>query len=333
MSDDDAPTPAPDELPDVAVVLPVRNAAATIEAALRSILDQDYPGRLEVVVADAMSDDGTRDVVASVAAADPRVRMVDNPHRSTPAGLNAALAASTGTVVVRCDAHAELPPGYVARAVATLQRTGADNVGGVQRAEGTGFAQRAIAFAMSSPVGVGDARFHYGGAPGPVDTVYLGTFRRSALERVGLFDESLVRNQDYELNHRIRRSGGVVYFDPELRVRYRPRPGLVALWRQYWQYGAWKRRVVRRHPRSLRLRQLAAPVFVLGLVASAALAATGHGLWALPVPVAYLVLLTGATVVEAVRRRDPAVLLFPVAVATMHLAWGGGFLMGRAGRP
>jgi glycosyltransferase involved in cell wall biosynthesis len=333
MSDRDAPSPAPGGTPDVAVVLPVRNAVSTIEAALRSILDQDYSGRLEVVVADAMSDDGTREVVAAAGAADSRVRMVDNPRRSTPAGLNAAIAASTGAVVVRCDAHAELPPGYVARAVATLQRTGADNVGGVQQAEGVGFAQRAVAFAMSSPIGVGDARFHYGGAPGPVDTVYLGTFRRAALDRIGGFGETLLRNQDYELNHRIRRSGGVVYFDPELRVRYRPRRGLGSLWRQYWQYGAWKRHVVRLHPRSLRLRQLAAPAFVLGLAGSVALAATGHGVAALVVPVAYLALLAGATVVEALRRRDPAVLLFPAAVATMHLAWGTGFLVGRAGRP
>ncbi len=325
--------PERDEPPAVSVVLPVRNAAATIGAALHSILDQDYRGGLEVVVADGMSDDGTRQVVASLAAADSRVRMVDNPRRTTPAGLNAAVAASSGSVVVRCDAHAELPPGYVARAVATLERTGADNVGGVQSAEGTGLVQRAVAFAMSSPVGVGDARFHYGGAPGPVDTVYLGTFRRAALDRVGFFDETLVRNQDYELNYRIRRSGGIVYFDPELRVRYQPRASLAALWRQYWQYGAWKRQVVRRHPRSLRPRQLVAPAFVLGLAASAVLAFTPLRGWALAAPAAYLALLVTATVLEAVRRRDAAVLLFPAAVATMHLAWGGGFLLGRSGRP
>ncbi len=325
--------PEPERAPAVSVVLPVHNAAATIGAALRSILDQDYRGPLEVVVADGMSEDGTREAVAAVAAADPRVRLVDNPHRATPAGLNAAIAASTGSVVVRCDARAELPPGYVARAVATLERTGADNVGGVQSAEGVGTVQRAVAYAMSSRVGVGDARFHYGGAPGPVDTVYLGTFRRAALERVGLFDETLVRNQDYELNHRIRRTGGIVYFDPELRVRYRPRASLGALWRQYWQYGTWKRRVVRRHPRSLRARQLVAPAFVLGLAVSAVLAVTPLRAWALPVPIAYLALLAGVTTVQAVRRRDPAVALFPVAVATMHLAWGGGFLLGRSGRP
>jgi len=236
-------------------------------------------------------------------------------------------------VVVRCDAHAELPPGYVTRAVAMLGQTGADNVGGVQSAEGIGFVQRAIACAMSSRIGVGDSRFHYGGAPGPVDTVYLGTFRREALERAGLFDETLARNQDYELNHRIRSTGGIVYFDPELRVLYRPRTSLQALWRQYWQYGVWKRRVVRRHPRSLRIRQLAAPVFVVGLAGSAVLALTPVREWALVVPSTYGALLVGATVVQAVRRRDPAVLLFPMAVAIMHLAWGGGFLFGRAPSP
>ncbi len=317
----------------MSVVLPVHNGARTIGAALRSILDQRYPGTLEVVVADGMSTDGTREIVQAVAAADTRVRLVDNPQRSTPAGLNAAIRASAGPVVVRCDAHAELPPGYVTRAVAMLGQTGADNVGGVQSAEGIGFVQRAIACAMSSRIGVGDSRFHYGGAPGPVDTVYLGTFRREALERAGLFDETLARNQDYELNHRIRSTGGIVYFDPELRVLYRPRTSLQALWRQYWQYGVWKRRVVRRHPRSLRIRQLAAPVFVVGLAGSAVLALTPVREWALVVPSTYGALLVGATVVQAVRRRDPAVLLFPVAVAIMHLAWGGGFLFGRAPSP
>lgn len=317
----------------MSVVLPVHNGARTIGAALRSILDQRYPGTLEVVVADGMSTDGTREIVQAVAAADTRVRLVDNPQRSTPAGLNAAIRASAGPVVVRCDAHAELPPGYVTRAVAMLGQTGADNVGGVQSAEGIGFVQRAIACAMSSRIGVGDSRFHYGGAPGPVDTVYLGTFRREALERAGLFDETLARNQDYELNHRIRSTGGIVYFDPELRVLYRPRTSLQALWRQYWQYGVWKRRVVRRHPRSLRIRQLAAPVFVAGLAGSAVLALTPVREWALVVPSTYGALLVGATVVQAVRRRDPAVLLFPVAVAIMHLAWGGGFLFGRAPSP
>jgi len=317
----------------VSVVLPVHNGARTIGAALRSILDQRYPGTLEVVVADGMSTDGTREIVQAVAAADTRVRLVDNPQRSTPAGLNAAIRASAGPVVVRCDAHAELPPGYVTRAVAMLGQTGADNVGGVQSAEGIGFVQRAIACAMSSRIGVGDSRFHYGGAPGPVDTVYLGTFRREALERAGLFDETLARNQDYELNHRIRSTGGIVYFDPELRVLYRPRTSLQALWRQYWQYGVWKRRVVRRHPRSLRIRQLAAPVFVVGLAGSAVLALTPVREWALVVPSTYGALLVGATVVQAVRRRDPAVLLFPVAVAIMHLAWGSGFLFGRAPSP
>lgn len=317
----------------MSVVLPVHNGARTIGAALRSILDQRYPGTLEVVVADGMSTDGTREIVQAVAAADTRVRLVDNPQRSTPAGLNAAIRASAGPVVVRCDAHAELPPGYVTRAVAMLGQTGADNVGGVQSAEGIGFVQRAIACAMSSRIGVGDSRFHYGGAPGPVDTVYLGTFRREALERAGLFDETLARNQDYELNHRIRSTGGIVYFDPELRVLYRPRTSLQALWRQYWQYGVWKRRVVRRHPRSLRIRQLAAPVFVVGLAGSAVLALTPVREWALVVPSTYGALLVGATVVQAVRRRDPAVLLFPMAVAIMHLAWGGGFLFGRAPSP
>ena len=234
--------------PACSCVIPVRNERRAIAAAVLSCLGQRYEGALEVVVADAMSSDGTRQVVEELAAADRGVRLVDNPGRVTPAGLNAAIAGSSGEVVVRCDAHAVLPPGYVAAAVATLEGTGAVNVGGVQHAVGDHFTSRAIALAMTSPIGVGDARFHYGGDAGPVDTVYLGVFRRAALDQVGGFDEGLVRNQDYELNYRLRQAGGTVWFDPDLKVDYRPRASLGSLWRQYFDYGKGKRVMLRSIP-------------------------------------------------------------------------------------
>ncbi|MDQ3783243.1 MAG: glycosyltransferase family 2 protein, partial [Actinomycetota bacterium] len=250
--------------PTVSCVIAVRNEVGTIAAAVRSCLHQDHPGIIEVVVADAMSTDGTRETVAAMVAADRRVRLVDNPQRVTAAGLNAAIAASTGEVIVRCDAHAVLPPGYVTTALAALERTGAVNVGGVQHAVGDRAMSRAIAMAMSSPLGVGDARFHYGGAAGVVDTVYLGVFRRWAIEQAGGYDETMIRNQDYELNHRLRLAGGTVWFEPRLVVDYRPRSSLRAVWRQYYGYGVGKRIMLRRHPRSLRLRQVAAPALVMG---------------------------------------------------------------------
>lgn len=311
--------------PHVSVVLPVHNEADHIEQTLASIRSQEYDGSIEIIVADGMSTDGTREILAAEG-----VRIVDNPTGRTPAGLNAAIRAGHGEVIVRCDGHALLPAGYVQRAVELLETTGAVNVGGMQEAVGKTFLQRAIAYAMSSRVGIGDSRFHYGGAAGPTDTVYLGVFRRAAIEAVGLYDESLVRNQDYELNIRLRGAGGTIYFDPGLRVRYRPRSSLPALWRQFYEYGAWKRRVVRLHPRSLRLRQLVPPAFVIGLAISAMLLVTPRRAAAAVVPAAYGALLVGATLNQAWRRRDPAVLAYPIALVVMHLSWGLGFLIGRS---
>ena len=190
-----------------------------------------------------------------------------------------------------------------------------------------------MAVAQSHPLGVGDARYRTGGDPGEVDTVYLGVFRREALERVGGFDETLVRNQDYELNWRIRQAGGTVFFHPDLRVRYLPRDRLGRLWRQYFGYGTWKREVLRRHPGSARWRQLVAPALLVGLAVSALLAVTPAWPLALPVPGLYAGALIGAALTTAIRRRDAAALLLPIVLPTMHLAWATGLLFGRARVP
>lgn len=310
--------------PSVSVVIPARQSADTVGDAVVSALSQDYPGDLEVVVA-VGSDDGT--AAAAIAAG---ARVVPNPTGTTPAGLNAAIAASSGEVVVRCDAHAVLPPGYVRRAVETLRRTGAGNVGGMQVPTGRTGWERAIAYAMASPLGAGDARYRIGGEEGPVDTVYLGVFPRSLLEQVGGFDESLERNQDYEMNWRIRDSGGTVWFDPQLRVAYRPRGTLGALWRQYRDYGRWKREMLRRHPDSLRLRQLAAPALVLGLAASLPAAVVWRP--ALALPVSYAVVVSAFGVAAGLRERDAAGLGAGPALAVMHISWGLGFLSGQSSR-
>jgi glycosyltransferase involved in cell wall biosynthesis len=313
----------------VSVVLPVRNEATHIEAAIASILGQDFAGKLEIVVADGMSTDGTREILETISAEDARVRCVDNPTGRTPNGLNIAIEASQGEIIVRCDGHSELPADYVSTAVDVMTRTGAVNVGGIQQAVGITPMQRAIAYAMSSRVGVGDARFHYGGESGEVDTVYLGVFRRDALLAAGMFDETLTRNQDYELNIRLRADGGIIWFDPRLRVVYRPRPTLRKLWRQYFQYGSWKRRVLKMHPGSTRLRQLVPPLFIIALLGSVALAFTPWRMLGLITPVLYAGLLAVATLVRLARTGDPAALLLPAAAATMHVAWGLGFLSSR----
>ncbi len=319
------------EFPSVSVVMAVRNEAGYIEDTLDTVLSQDYPGRIEVVAADGMSTDGTSDLLRSRAARNPNLRIVNNPDRSAAAGLNRAIASSTGTVVVRCDGHSELPTDYIRLAVEVLEHTGAANVGGRQTAEGTTILERSIAIAMTTPFGVGNARFRYSSTPGPTDTVYLGAFPRDVLEAVGGFDPGLLRNQDYELNYRIRQSGGIVWFDPRLQVTYRPRSSIIKLWRQYLDYGRWKRVMLLRNPGSLVVRQTAPPLLVIGLLLSAAAGAAGFPLWWV-VPSAYAAFLAAATIVEMIRRRDHAAGLLPMVIPTMHLAWGLGFLLLRTRR-
>lgn len=312
--------------PTVSVVIPARDSARTLGDAVDSALAQ---GAIvdEVVIAVGPSTDGTLEAARALEA-DERVRVVDNPSGRTPSALNAAIGASTGEVIVRLDAHAVLPTGYVERAVATLRESGAANVGGrqVPTAEG-GFA-RAVALAMGSPLGSGGAAYRHEGPPGEVETVYLGVFRRAALDGVGGFDERFVRNQDYELNERLRRHGYTVWFDPELEVGYRPRSTVTALARQYLEYGRWRRRTARTHPGSLRLRHRAAPAIVLTLAAGV-LAGVVTGLWWVPALVigGYLVLLVAAGAYVGGPRSAAAVAL---ALAVMHLSWGVGFLRGPA---
>jgi succinoglycan biosynthesis protein ExoA len=323
--------------PGVSVVMPVLDEERHLEGAVGRLLAQRYTGRLEVVLALGPSTDQTDEVAQRLADADPRVRLVPNPSGRTPAGLNAAIGAAAYDVIVRVDGHALVPDDYVATAVEVLQRTGADNVGGIMAAEGETPFEQAVAVAMRSPLGVGAASFHIGGDEGPQPTVYLGAFRRSALERVGGYDESMVRAQDWEMNYRIRQTGGVVWFTPRMPVTYRPRPSLRALSRQYFDYGRWRREVVRRHPDTVNARYLAAPVAVIGIVAgtAAGLASIGGPAWLAvgwlaPVGYAALVTVGGLWISRAepvgVRLRVPAVL------ATMHGSWGLGFLLPHGSR-
>ena len=314
----------------VSVVIPVRNEEGSIAAAIASALGQDRRGDMEVVVADGASTDATVDVIEAAFGDDDRVRVVPNPSGATPSGLNAAILATSGDVIVRCDAHAVLPSGYIARAVDLLESTGADVVGGVQAAQGETLFQRAVAGVMADPMGSGGADYRGGAEPGPVDTVYLGVFRRQALERVGLYDESLRRNQDYELNYRIRSSGGTVYFHPDLRVAYLPRATPQALWSQYWQYGAWKREMLKRDPGAARLRQAAPPALVVGLAASLVLVLVGRRKWATIVPSLYAGAVASTMVRQVGRSGIATALPAGLVVATMHLGWGLGFLLGRA---
>lgn len=310
--------------PRVSVVMPVLNEERHLADSVRMVLGQDWPGELEVVLALGPSHDRTDAVAADLTAADPRVRTVPNPSGRTPDALNAAIGASTGDVVARVDAHAEIPVDYLSRAVAALEETGADNVGGIMDAVGVSPLERAIACAMKSPLGVGGARFHTGGGAGEADTVYLGVFRRSALERVGGYDPHFERAQDWEMNHRIRESGGRVWFTPDLVVTYRPRSTLGRLADQYFNYGRWRRVVSRRHPGTANARYLAPPTMVVGTLAATALGIAWRP--ALLVPAGYAAAVTaGGWLIS--KGEDPAVRVrVPAAIATMHWSWGVGFL-------
>src|SRR4051812_36498096 len=289
------PGPTRDDWPGVSVVLPVLNEERHLSDAVASVLAQDYPGPLEIVLALGPSHDRTDDVAAGLSAADPRVRTVRNPTGRTPEGLNLAIEASRHPVVARVDGHAQLPHDYLRTAVELLKRTEADNVGGLMWAEGVTYVEKAIARAMTSKLGVGNARFHVGGEEGPAETVYLGVFRRTALARVGGYDEDFVRAQDWEMNYRIRSTGGTVWFSPKLSVSYRPRSSLSALARQYFHYGRWRRQVMRAHPGSVNFRYLAPPTALLGVLAGVVLS-TFVSLWTLTAPLAYLVLVLGGSV-------------------------------------
>ena len=300
-----------------------------LPGSLASVLAQDYPGEIEIVVADGSDGPGMADAVRTRF---PGVRVVANPDRHVPAGLNCAVRAAAHAIIVRCDARCVLPSDYVRTAVATLRRTGAACVGGLQAPIGTGAFTRAVAIAMTMVLGAGDARYRLGGAEGPADTVFLGVWRREALEAAGGFDETLRRNEDYALNRVLHERGETVWLDPALAVAYRPREDFAALAAQYFANGWWKRIMLRRHPRSLRLRQIAAPALVLGLGGSAALAMVGLVHAAAALPAAYLAVLAGGAVVAALRSRDAAALLLPPVLATMHLAWGAGFWCAWAAR-
>lgn len=305
--------------PSVSIVIPAAHAADSLLKALTSVAAQDYPNVVEVVV--AAGDTASGEVAATSGAV-----VVDNFSGRTATAMNLAIAHSTGEIIVRVDAHSSIPPHYVSRVVDLIETTGADNVGGMQVPVGSTFWGKAVAAAMRSTAGAGDASYRIGGKPGPADTVYLGAFRRSTLERLGGYDEGFVRHQDYELNERIRESGGTVWFDPELKVEYQPRSSLAALARQYFGYGTWKRWFLHKHPGSLRPRQWAPPVLIIGL----GLSFVGSLLWPqfLLLPAFYAVALVLSGLLMLPHAGLPA-LGTPLVLAVMHISWGLGFLIGQ----
>jgi succinoglycan biosynthesis protein ExoA len=315
----------------VSVVIPVLNEEKHIRNCLRSVQEQTYPGDLiEIVVADGGSTDGTQRIVRELGDTDPRIRLIDNPGRTQAAGLNHAIAASRGDIVARLDGHAAWPPGHLARCVELLNETGADNVGGTMLGESDTLVGQAVARATRSPFAVGRATYRYSNRQQEVETVWLGCFRRSALERVGPYDETATPHEDYELNQRIRDSGGLVIFSPDLPTRYWGRGSWREVATQYFKYGRAKVRVARRRPAVMQLYHLAPPALVLGaLVGAVAAARPGAGRrLGLMGAVAYGLACLGAG--AAVAKRQPVSVAARVSLAfpVLHFAWGTGFWAG-----
>ncbi len=315
--------------PFVSIVLPVRNEADHIEACLERLVAQDYPrDHFEILVVDGRSDDGTTEVVRSVQERHPIValRLLDNPERTVPQALNRAIRVARGDVILRLDGHTVPANDYVSASVAALEVSGAANVGGIVEAVGATPFGAAVALATRHPLGVGDAKFRSGGAASFVDTVPFGAFRRAVFVRTGLFDESMVRNQDYEMNVRIRAAGERIYLDPAIRFTYTPRGTVRSLAKQYFEYGWWRVETVRRHPSSLRCRQFVPAAFVAGLIG-----ATVFAPWwdAARVALAAVLAVYGTAIVFVSARvaRPPAIMASAaLAFAVIHLTWGAGFL-------
>lgn len=325
--------------PDVTIIVPCYNEEKTIEGLLDAILSQTYPAAdLEVIISDGMSTDGTRDKIGTFQRAHPElsIQVLDNLERNIPSALNRAVEASRGAIIIRLDAHSIPAPDYVEHCVAILNQADIANVGGVWeiRPGGESWIARGIAGAAAHPLGAGGARYRVGGPAGSVDTVPFGAFQRAWIDRVGQFDETLLTNEDYEFNVRLRAAGGEVRFDPRIWSIYLARTTLPALARQYTRYGYWKARMLKRHPKSIRLRQLIPPLFVLSILALVILA------FFAPIARAILAVELGiygtisifSALLEAFRRKDLALILtFPLALSVMHLCWGGAFIVGALG--
>ncbi len=318
----------------VSIIIPCYNEQATIALLLQALYSQTYPRTsMEVVIADGLSTDRTREVVGQFQADHPelKIKVVSNPRRNIPAGLNRALEAAAGEIVIRLDAHSVPALNYVERCVAGLEAKMGDNVGGVWEIQpgAATFIAKAISAAAAHPLGVGDAFYRYGGKAGLVDTVPFGSFFRAFLTQIGGYDETLLTNEDYELNTRIRLQGGKVYLDPEIRSVYFSRPTLPGLAQQYFRYGYWKLRMLKRYPATIRWRQALPPLFTLSLgVLVLAGLFLSPARWLLAIELGFygFALMVGSIPVVRRKRDLRFIIGIPLAIAVMHVSWGSGFL-------
>jgi glycosyltransferase involved in cell wall biosynthesis len=307
----------------VSVILPILNEERDLNQCITAILQQDYPSDIEIILALGPSIDKTTVIAEKLSAADKRIKLVNNPSGQTAAGLNLAIAMSSYEILCRIDGHSEISSDYIKTAVEIMNKTGAVNVGGLMFADSKKGLQRTIAQAMRSKLGVGSSKFHTGGSAGESETVYLGTFKKSAVVAAGGFDERYIRAQDWELNHRLRRNGGLIWFDPRLVVTYRPRNTFRKLAKQYFQYGRWRRVITRQHQNTANFRYLAPPIAVLVILLSIFFAVLVNPVFITPIFIYFASLIVGSIFIG---KKIADKLLMPLVLATMHLSWGIGFI-------
>ncbi len=317
----------------VTIVMPVLNEEKHLRRCLQSVVHQDYPmDKLEILVVDGMSGDGSRRIVTEFAAQYPQIRLLDNPRRIIPAAMNIGIREARGEIILRVDGHCLLAPDYIRQCIRYLRETGADNVGGPAWAMGTSYIGEAIALALGSPFGHGGSPFRYSQEERYVDTVFLGAFRRELFIKVGFYDEELACGEDCELNHRIRAAGGRILLAPAIKVRYMTRDSLRELCRQYFRYGFWRMQVVRKHRRALRLRHLGTVGFVLALIVTGLAGFFGRPFaYLLPgIVLIYLAASLLSSFLIACRSGWKYLPILPPVFACLHLSWGLGFLWGVA---
>ena len=318
------------KVPVVSLIVAVRNESAYLEECINSIMSQDYPqGKLEVLVLDGGSTDNSREIVNKMISGKINYRLINNPQRIQSAAWNLGFQLSHGDVISIVSGHSRLSSNYISRAVETLERTNFDMVGGTVRAESAGILGETIALAMSTPFGVGSANFRYTEREEETDTVFMGFCWRSTYEKIGGFDEELVRNQDDEFSYRLRKAGGRILCNPKIVSFYRNRATLRSLWSQYYQYGFWKVRVLQKHPRQMSLRQFVPPVFVFGLLVSLVLAFVPvlRPLSAL-LPLLYLLANLTASLLTSAKKGWAHLPYLTFVFFILHISYGLGFLVG-----
>ncbi len=311
--------------PFVSVIMPIRNEEAFIARSLGAVLTQDYPAnKIEVLIADGMSDDKTLEIIRALPGAD-RVHVIDNPAYIQTAGLNRAIPHTRGEIIIRVDGHTVIAPDYVRQCAQTLEQTGAQNVGGPMNPIGITPMGKAIAIAGKSSFAVPTA-FHVTQKAQDTDTVYLGAWRREIFDRVGLFNEHVNINEDYEFNYRIIKAGGRVYLNPAIQSQYFGRQTITALAHQYFRYGMVKVKTLHTHPGSLKLRHLVAPVFVAGVLIGGVLSLF-HPLFAL-LWLAGITVYGGLNLFFSLKAAPNFEWRIPLVFLTIHITWGSGFWIG-----